>query len=153
MIKHEWFTKLSEHAQEVLKTWAEENFMEYDWFYILDEADFIHISEVKDTRGDNVDVGRVFYLGQCLCWSSIYEPNLVPLFSLEHLIKFIEEKTEGKIDFAYYNLTDKGHKGYTIELWSEECQRIKEYKDLGHDILKAAWEVASQIAENEKVEG
>ena len=148
-ISAEEFLKQSEKVQDNLKTWVESNFSEYDLVKLVDEGSTLWIDSVIDTRKDDIDVGRVFYLGRCICWSSIYEPNLVPLFTENHLRKFIEEKTNKKV-WVSYNLKYCEGQTIIIQLGNDYTEFKKEHECFAittNDLIQAYWQVAIKIAE------
>ena len=147
-IDYKEFLKQSEKVQDNFKIWAESNFKEFDLVKLIDEGCILPIDSVLDTSNDDINVGRVFYLGRCMCWSSIYEPNLVPLFTENHSRKYIEEKGNCIIENISYlkdlksykiDLFIKPHDGHT---WTRTY-----FSDLGDDLLKAYWKVAWNTAE------
>lgn len=144
-IKPEDFLKQPKRVQEELKKWCEGNLQKYDWVYLIREHDILPIDSVMDTRKDDIDVGRVFYIGDSLCWSSIYDPGIVPLLTEEQLRKFIEDKINSKIESLY--IVDRG---YSIRLSrNDENGKNLIFKKLAKDLFQAYWEVACKIAEEE----
>jgi len=68
----------------------------------------------------------------------------VPLFQIHQLIKFIEDKTECKIEMDYY---EEGVSIYLNSLGKDGLSHYKfgPFENLGFDLLKALWEVACKI--------
>ncbi len=142
-IKPEEFLKQPKRVQEELKKWCEDNLQKYDWVYLIREHDILPIDSVMDTRKDDINIGRVFYIGNCLCWSSIYDPNIIPLLIEGQLRKFIEDKTNSKIESLY--IVDRG---YSIRLSrNDENGKNLIFKKLRENLFKAYWEVACKIVE------
>ena len=153
-ISAEKFLKQSEKVQDNIKTWLELNMQEKEWVKLTKEKCTLYVSEVLDTRKENINVGRVFYFGECLCWTSIYEPNVVPLLQIHQLINFIEGTT--KKDLSHWRDIDDNE--FTIYLtnkkFEEEFQgniivNQQEFKGMGLNLLEALWQVTIQIIEGE----
>ncbi|SHJ14104.1 hypothetical protein [Clostridium magnum] len=148
-INSEEFLKQPNKVQDAFKTWLEDNLNVHDWVKLIEEDTVLWVDSVMDTRKDNINVGRVFYLGKCVCWSSIHDPNVVPLLTEGQLRKFIEEKTESKIS------TNIGDEGYQITLFKftegnkeeyNNTEFYREFNELGNDLLQAYWQVVCKIA-------
>lgn len=74
--------------------------------------------------------------------------GVIPLLTEGQLRKFIEDKTEGKVEFypdVYY-----GERYYTIMIRDSGCGGDDpEFEVDADDVLQAYWKVAIQIAEQE----
>lgn len=93
------------------------------------------------------------YNGEDLCYKNILDRNCnfdiedcIPLLTEGQLRKFIEDKTEGKVEFypdVYY-----GERYYTIMIRDSGCGGDDpEFEVDADDVLQAYWKVAIQIAE------
>lgn len=67
--------------------------------------------------------------------------NFIPLLTEGQLRKFIEDKTEYRVDCCLYEGT------YDINICENNGLYIKKYEDIDKDLLQAYWKVAIQIAE------
>ncbi len=149
-ISIEEFKKQPEKVQNSLKQWCENNLQECDWVYLDKEQIKLPIDSVMDTRKENIDVGRVFYIGKCLCWSSIYEPNIIPLLTEGQLRKFIIGK-----GYKYIGINN------FLELENKETWNIKAFKSMmqfkpdlefvGDTALECCWKVVCEIAESKEI--
>jgi hypothetical protein len=143
----EQFLEQSEKVQKVLRDWAGNNLQEYDLVKPLDEDNIYIINEIRDTEKDDVNVGRVFYLGNSPCFDTVYE--LIPLLSETQLRRFIEDKMHHKVSLDYYENRNK--KEYRIDFWDfKKEESIKTYDNLSDDLLQAYWQVACKIAKGAK---
>ncbi|WP_321994394.1 hypothetical protein [Clostridium butyricum] len=81
-------------------------------------------------------------------FKGINEGDRIPLLTEGQLRKFIEDKTEGKVEFypdAYH-----GERYYTIMIRDSGCGGDDpEFEVDADDVLQAYWKVAIQIAEQE----
>lgn len=144
-IPAEEFLKQSEKVQGNIKDWLEENMQEKEWIKFIEEGGELSVDSVLDTRKDNINVGRVFYIDKCFLWTSIHETNVVPLLQMHQLINFIQDKTNCKVEMDTYK-----ERGYELYLHSFEQGKREynhePYSNLGFDLLNALWLVAIQIA-------
>lgn len=69
--------------------------------------------------------------------------GVIPLLTEGQLRKFIEDKTEYRVDCCLYEGT------YDINICENNGLYIKKYEDIDKDLLQAYWKVAVQIAEQE----
>lgn len=67
----------------------------------------------------------------------------IPFLTEGPLRKFIENKTEYRVDCCLYEGT------YDINICENNGLYIKKYEDIDKDLLQAYWKVAVQIAEQE----
>lgn len=67
--------------------------------------------------------------------------EITPLLTEGQLRKFIEDKTEYRVDCCLYEGT------YDINICENNGLYIKKYEDIDKDLLQAYWKVAIQIAE------
>ena len=146
-IDYKEFLKQSEKVQDNFKIWAESNFKEFDLVKLIDEGCILPIDSVLDTSNDDINVGRVFYLGRCICWSSIYEPNLVPLFTKDHLEQFIKDK--GYKYIGINNFLECNCKGnqYNIKVFKSMMQLENNIEFYCDTSLECFWKVACKISE------
>ena len=151
-INVEEFLKQKCKVQETIKIWLEENMQEKEWVKFIEEGGELSVDSVLDTRKDNINVGRVFYFDKCLLWSSIYDPNIVPLLQMHQLINFIECKTNK--DLSHWRDIDDNE--FRIYLTNRKIDKEfggniiinqEEFDGIGFDLLNALWKVAIQIAE------
>ena len=75
---------------------------------------------------------------------SKYSAHIIPLLTLEQLVKFVEDITGYSMLFDYND-----YEGYSVQLCSEEKELKNKYRRLGKDLLQAYWKVAVQIAREE----
>lgn len=73
----------------------------------------------------------------------------IPLFTEGQLRKFIEDKTECRINITFYP-----HDGYDIEITKPHytdgyCLTEKTFENLSEDLLQAYWKVACDVAKEE----
>ena len=150
-ISAEQFLQQSEKVQESLKKWCELNLQEHDWVDL--EGLMIYIEEVKDTRKDNIDVGRVFYIGHSLFWTPIYDPDITPLITESQLRHYIEEKIKGKIDVTFDGKDNDLWKirmsFYTYDNDDECFNYLTKEIITASDLLQAHWQVACKISEGD----
>lgn len=142
----EEFSKQSDEVKEEFKSWLEENLQEKDWVRLIEERTDLWVDSVLDTRKDKINVGRVFYLGKSLCWSSIHDPNIVPLLQMDQLMQFIQEKGYKFISLNNYIEVDKKQM-WTAKAFKTMMQLQPSFETFEEDKLKALWEVAIEIAE------
>ena len=72
---------------------------------------------------------------------SKYSAHIIPLLTLEQLVKFVEDIT------GYRMLPDyNDHEGYSVWLYCKEGELKNKYRRLGKDLLQAYWEVATKVA-------
>lgn len=143
-IKAEEFLKQSIEVQQVLRDYAEENFSRFDLVHVFDENKTFNITGVLDTRNDDINVGRVFFINNCPLWDSMQDPNIIPLFTEGILRKFIEDKTCG-ISSIRIKCNEVEINLYT----NDSPTHIKRHSQLGSDLLKAYWKVVCKIASEE----
>lgn len=117
------FKKQSEKIQKVLKRWWFENYhsnLELEIFW---------------SRDYSIDRS----LGE----------NYFTLLAEGPLRKFIEEKTDSKVQIYY-----DGDCGYTLDIGYKDSFKEEHwgtYEKLGNDLLQTYWKVACKIAESEEV--
>lgn len=95
------------------------------------------------------------YNGEDLCYKNILDRNCnfdiedcIPLLTEGQLRKFIEDNTEGKVEF--YPDVYHGERYYTIMIRDSGCGGDDpEFEVDADDVLQAYWKVAIQIAEQE----
>ncbi|MGG7196691.1 hypothetical protein [Clostridium butyricum] len=81
-------------------------------------------------------------------FKGINEGDRIPLLTEGQLRKFIEDKTEGKVEF--YPDVYHGERYYTIMIRDSGCGGDDpEFEVDADDVLQAYWKVAIQIAEQE----
>lgn len=93
------------------------------------------------------------YNGEDLCYKNILDRNCnfdiedcIPLLTEGQLRKFIEDNTEGKVEF--YPDVYHGERYYTIMIRDSGCGGDDpEFEVDADDVLQAYWKVAIQIAE------
>ena len=93
------------------------------------------------------------YNGEDLCYKNILDRNCnfdvedcIPLLTEGQLRKFIEDNTEGKLEF--YPDVYHGERYYTIMIRDSGCGGDDpEFEVDADDVLQAYWKVAIQIAE------
>lgn len=79
-----------------------------------------------------------------------FKDESTPLLTEGQIRKFIEDKTNGHVDLAYYAYKENGFRGYTLETWLYNPYKCtKQFKDLGDNLLQAYWQVALKIIEEE----
>ena len=71
----------------------------------------------------------------------------LPLLTEGQLREFIEYKTRKRMDISFYpESEDYECEGYLVQLF-DHVTHIKEFNNLGNDLLQAYWKVTCQIAE------
>lgn len=153
-ISAEEFLKKSEEVQDVLKDWCEVNLTEKDWIYFQSAKDSFWIDSVLDTRKDNIDVGRVFYVGTSIAWCSIHDPDLIPLLTEGQLRKFIEDITGNVFDTIYqYVNTQKDECKIRFDFYRHDGDNYFFVEDMyitsNKNYINALWQVACNIASEE----
>ncbi|MDU4951335.1 MAG: hypothetical protein E6X21_03240 [Clostridium sp.] len=131
-ISSEEFLKQSKKVQETFKTWWKPS---YGDFYIWDMTGFghTHIAS-KSEKGLILPIKSNVWDEKKIC---------IPLFRIDQLIEFIEDKTDGKIDIEW-----GGINGYSINIAFKNGW-VNTYED---DLLKALWKVALKIVKEELAE-
>ncbi|APM39432.1 hypothetical protein [Clostridium kluyveri] len=138
-ISSEEFLKQSEKVQKVLKDWWKP---EYGDLYIFDYQGFNEINlaiKVTDQPSKNC---YILPLGNDYAWED--KELCMPLFTEGQLRKFIEEKTDTKVQIYY-----DGDYGYTLDIGYKDSFKEEHwgmYEKLGNDLLQAYWKVAVIIA-------
>lgn len=138
-ISVEEFLKQPEKVQKVLLDWWQPE--KFNVILNVPSGDFDIISNIIDSQIE-ID-NRTAFL-----WDEAeIKKHHIPLLTETQLRKFIEEKTGGHVDCAYYNYSKDEFYGYTIGIWIDNPYKcVKEFKDLGKDLLQAYWTVACKIA-------
>lgn len=121
-ISAEDFLKQSDKVQKVFFDWMNDNLNEYDLIWWNGNIDLYR---------DYID--RLEEDQECLSFVLLNESQLR---------KFIEDKTEYRVDYCLYEGT------YDINICENNGLYIKKYEDIDKDLLQAYWKVAIQIAEN-----
>jgi hypothetical protein len=148
------FLKQDKEIQKVFLDWWKENVKQYDLFYrnfkgkrqkyIVIKSEGYELETIT-LRNRKISAGRDAWTE---AWNIQFICDIVPLLTEGQLRKFIEDKTNRKIDLSYYQDT-----GYDICLDNFNGlskNRHEFHLDLGTDLLQAYWQVALQIAK-EKV--
>lgn len=120
-ISAEEFLKQPKEVQKVFFEWANGNAEDYD--LVQDNGEIMLYK-------DFIERSRI-------------EFDSYPLFTEGWIRKFIEDKTDCKLQI-YYN----GDIGYTIQIGYADSFAKYEYdmyEDLGEDLLQAYWKVACEI--------
>lgn len=144
-ISAENFLEQPEKVQDAFKVWLEDNLNVHDWVKLIEEDAVLWVDSVMDTRKDNVDVGRVFYLGRCVCWSSIHEPNIVPLLTETQLRKFIKDK--GYRYIGINNFLECVEAKWNIKIFKNMMQFEPDMEFCCKTPLECYWKAACQIAQ------
>lgn len=123
----EQFKEQSKEVQKVFLDW---------WNNIISEYDLVQ------------DENRVMLYKDYLERGCI-ENDSYPLFTEGQLRKFIEDKTECRINITFYP-----HDGYDIEITKPHytdgyCLTEKTFENLSEDLLEAYWKVACMVAKEE----
>ena len=135
----EQFEEQSGEVQQALKGWAELNFKEMDLIYDAYHDEMSHIEQVHDTRGQDIDVGRNFYLHKCIMWNNMQCPDMIPLFTLQQLWEFIETRYK-------YTEVNNFHNKYEISAYKELSQINASVTGVNEDLLQAFWKCACEVA-------
>lgn len=140
-ISAEEFLKQPKEVQEVFLEWWEPSIGDlFSW--IKNNYEYENdLRKLECCNSDNiVEMTKIF--------KGINEGDRIPLLSEGQLRKFIEDKTEGKVEFypdVYY-----GERYYTIMIRDSGCGGDDpEFEVDADDVLQAYWKVAIQIAEQE----
>lgn len=134
-IEVEQFLEQPEKVQKSLREWFKGNMQPYNFYKTTGKrSDIIFIKDKSQ-----IEVIKDFI------------NDVIPLLTETQLRRFIEDKTGGKVDLAFFD-EDEEHKGYLIEVWTyKPYERIKKFEYLSDDLLQAYWKVACMIAE--EIEG
>lgn len=137
-IRVEQFKEQPKEIQEVFLNWWKCDYGDLYYYneYPLEYKDF----EIIDSDLECDIEGDFDY------FKSI---GVIPIFTEGQLRKFIEDKTECRINIIFYP-----HDGYDIEITKPHytdgyCLTEKTFENLGEDLLQAYWKVACIIAKEE----
>ena len=137
-ISVEQFKEQPKKVQEVLLKWW--SFKEGDLFLYKEEYS-------KDPFYVNVNACNVDLESNIEGDFKWLKPQVIPLFTEGQLREFIEDKTRKKMDISFYP-ENEGYEcvGYTMQLF-DYVTCLREFDNLGNDLLQAYWKVACQIVE------
>ena len=138
-ISAEEFLKQPKEVQEVFLEWWEPSIGDlFSW--IKNNYEYENdLRKLECCNSDNiVEMTKSF--------KGINEGDRIPLLTEGQLRKFIEDKTEGKVEF--YPDVYHGERYYTIMIRDSGCGGDDpEFEVDADDVLQAYWKVAIQIAE------
>ena len=124
-VNAEQFLKLDKEVQKVFIDWWKVEIGDlFKYNYGYSNIETINLKSIKE------DVEE-----------SKYSAHIIPLLTLEQLVKFVEDIT------GYRMLPDyNDHEGYSVWLYCKEGELKNKYRRLGKDLLQAYWEVATKVA-------
>jgi hypothetical protein len=99
------FLQQNEKVQKSLLDWCENNLQKYDLVKPINEEQIYLIDDVKDTTKDNINIGKIFYLGNSLCFDTICDIVLFPARGTPEIIILFFIITPPNISFLrfFYN--------------------------------------------------